>query len=190
MEWILNKVYYRVVYIIVSIVSAMIAMIPGFVVMAVPENLAWIGYVLIFPCIMQIFFVFGPVLGVLSTYRNACSKRGLIHEADIYKLFEQNGTANLHVADIDQLPRYNVEYPQTKFFVRERAIPLVCEIGDQSVSHRDVEIICEHCHKTFTKDILEDSTFRHCPGCGNRILTYRAPKEWMEERLSSSGINT
>ena len=39
----------------------------------------------------------------------------LIRENDVYALFQANGTAHLHVADIDQLPRVKYEAPRAKW---------------------------------------------------------------------------
>lgn len=182
MSWITNKAYYRFIYIMICIVSALIAVCPGVVVALIPESMTWIGILMIGPCIAQIFFVATPITNALEEYHNACSKRGLIHEQDIYKLFEKNGTAKLHVADIDKLPRYNVDIPDTKYQLFTETIPV---IEDSSGTERNIKrdyVRCIHCDYTFPASVIDDDEFKHCPCCGRRITRYRVPKDWYESR--------
>ena len=43
---------------------------------------------------------------------------GYIKDTDVYALFQQNGTAHLHVADIDQLPRVG----DSVYYVHDRDV--------------------------------------------------------------------
>ena len=184
MDWIKNKAYYRFVCIYISIVSAIITVSPALIAMLLPDNLVWIVALMIPFTVVQIFFVTTPVLNALESYRNANLKRGLIHENDIYALFEENGTAKLHVGDIDTLPRYNVEIPETK-------VTMVPKegfwIGDSEIWQKTGEPTkhllptCNTCGKEFGMKFFEDSTFKHCPGCGKRITLARIPDGWLEE---------
>lgn len=175
MDWVHNKVYYRFIYIMINIVSALIAVSPGIIAIWIPEDLTWLLAIMIPFTVGQIFFVATPIINVLEAYKKANSQRGLIHEADIYRLFEQNGTANLHVADIDQLPRYNVEIPETKFQLFIESIPVIVDdVGTEKMVNRGYTM-CLNCKKTFPTEIVEDEDFKHCPCCGNRIVRYRIP---------------
>lgn len=182
MSWITNKVYYRFIYVMICIVSALIAVCPGVISVFIPEGMTWLVILMIMPCVGQIFFVATPITNALEEYRNACSKRGLIHEQDIYKLFEKNGTAKLHVADIDKLPRYNVDIPDTKYQLFTETIPV---IEDSSGTERNIKrdyVRCTHCDYTFPAMVIDDDEFKHCPCCGRRITRYRVPKDWYESR--------
>lgn len=182
MDWVQNKFCYRFIYACVCIVSAFIAVSPGVIAIFIPEELTWMIVLMLPITVGQIFFVATPITNVLSAYKEASGKRGLIHEQDIYKLFEKNGTAKLHVGDIDQLPRYNVEIPETKFQLFTENIPVVVdEAGTEKMVNRGYTM-CLNCKKTFSTDIIEDEDFKHCPCCGNRIVRYRVPKDWFESR--------
>lgn len=182
MDWVQNKFYYRFIYTCICIVSALIAVSPGVIAIFIPEEFTWMIVLLIPITVGQIFFVATPITNVLSAYKEASGKRGLIHEQDIYKLFEKNGTAKLHVADIDQLPRYNVDIPDTKVQVVVEKIPVVVEDGEGEKMVSRGYAICLNCHKTLDISIIDDEDFKHCPCCGNRITRYRVPKEWIESR--------
>lgn len=184
MDWIHNKAYYRFIYIMINIFSALITISPALIILYLPENLHWIAFILVPVTVSQIFFIATPVINVLEAYKNATSKRGLIHEKDIYALFKENGTAQLHVGDIDTLPRYNVEIPETKvtmvpkegFWIQDSDIWQ--ETGEPT---KRLFPICITCGKELGMQFFEDDTFKHCPGCGNRITLARIPNDWLEE---------
>lgn len=184
MDWIHNKAYYRFIYIMINIFSTLITVSPVFIVLCLPENVHWIAIILIPFTVAQIFVVTTPVLSALEAYKNACSKRGLIHEKDIYALFKEDGTAKLHVGDIDTLPRYNVEIPETKvtmvpkeaFWIQDSDIWQ--ETGEPT---KRLLPTCTTCGKELGMQFFEDDTFKHCPGCGNRITLARIPNGWLEE---------
>ena len=182
MDWVQNKFCYRFIYACVCIVSAFIAVSPGVIAIFIPEELTWMIVLLIPITVGQIFFVATPITNVLSAYKEASGKRGLIHEQDIYKLFEKNGTAKLHVADIDQLPRYNVDIPYTKYQLFTEKIPVVDETTDEDTYITRSYVRCLHCNYTFPASVVDDEDFKHCPCCGNRIARYRVPKDWYEKR--------
>ena len=176
-----NKKYCTFVCILVSLGSAFVAVSPGVVAAMVPDKI-WIPAIMIPFTLAQLFFVGMPIVNTLEEYRKANSKRGLIHEKDIYKLFEKNGTAKLHVADIDKLPRYNVEIPETKYQLFTEKIPV---IEDSSGTERNITrsyVQCMHCNMTLPASIIDDEDFKHCPCCGNRISRFRVPTRWYEER--------
>lgn len=184
MNWIHNKAYYRFIVIMINIFSALITVSPVLVVLCLPKSFHCIAFVLIPFTVSQIFFIATPVLNVLEAYRNASSKRGLIHEKDIYALFKEDGTAKLHVGDIDTLPRYNVEIPETKvtmvpkeaFWIQDSEIWQ--ETGEPT---KRLLPTCTTCGKELGMQFFEDDTFKHCPGCGNRITLARIPNGWLEE---------
>ena len=184
MDWIKNKAYYRFIYIMINIFSGLITVSPAFLVFCLPENLLWIVFILIPVTVSQIFFVATPVLNVLEAYRNASSKRGLIHEKDIYALFKEDGTAKLHVGDIDTLPRYNVEIPETKVtMVPKEAFWIQDSEIWQNTGKPTKQLLptCTTCGKELGMRFFEDDTFKHCPGCGKRITLARIPNDWLEE---------
>jgi len=193
MDWMHNKAYYRFVYIMINIFSALITVSPAILVLLLPENLQWIAFILIPFTISQIFFVATPVLSVLEAYKNASSKRGLIHEKDIYALFKEDGTAKLHVGDIDTLPRYNVEIPETKvtmvptegFWIQDSEIWQ--QTGEPT---KHLLPVCNSCGKELGMKFMEDSTFKHCPGCGKRITLARIPNNWLEEMQAQEELRT
>lgn len=176
-----NKTYNKIICIVVSLAGAFCTVLPG-IIAAITNNL-WSG-LLIIPCTVQLFFVTMPVVATLQEYQRANSKRGLIHEKDIYALFKEDGTAKLHVGDIDTLPRYNVEIPETKVtMVPKEAF----WIQDSDIWHETGEPTkrllptCTTCGKELGMQFFEDDTFKHCPGCGNRITLARIPNGWLEE---------
>lgn len=184
MNWIHNKAYYWFIVIMINVFSALITVSPAFLVFCLPENLLWIVLILIPVTVSQIFFVATPVLNVLEAYRNASSKRGLIHEKDIYALFKEDGTAKLHVGDIDTLPRYNVEIPETKVTMLPKEAFWIqdSEIW-QNTGKPTKQLLptCTTCGKELGMQFFEDDTFKHCPGCGKRITLARIPNDWLEE---------
>lgn len=143
-----------------------------FVIVTVTDVI-WLGCVFVVPCVLQCMFIAAPVCDALHDYYVAYSKRGLIHESDIYNLFEENGTAKLHVGDIDTLPRYNVYIPETYvtlkpekgFWIQDSAIWQ--ETGEPVSRYFPV---CDNCGRNIGAASMEDDTFRHCPGCGKRII--------------------
>lgn len=177
-----NKHFCNFVIFLIAMISAAVALSPGFIVTALPDHLWWILIFFIPPCVAQVFYIAMPIMHTLQEYQGASSKRGLIHEKDIYKLFEQNGTAKLHVSDIDQLPRYNVDIHDVKYQLFTEKIPV---IEDGSGTERHIErsyVRCLHCDYTFPAAVIDDEDFKHCPCCGNRISKYRVPQEWYESR--------
>ena len=184
MDWIKNKAYYRFIYIMINIFSGLITISPAFLVFCLPENLLWIVLILIPVTVSQSIFVAAPVLNVLEAYRNASSKRGLIHEKDIYALFKENGTAKLHVGDIDTLPRYNVEIPETKVTMVPKEAFWIQDSEIWQVTGKPTKQLlptCTTCGKELGMQFFEDDTFKHCPGCGKRITLARIPNDWLEE---------
>ena len=73
----------------------------------------------------------------------------LVNVNDVYALFKQNGTAQLHVADIDQLPRVKYEAPRAKW--------KLCNSGKGT---------CSRCHFTQTGIWDYDHYQRFCGVCG------------------------
>ena len=177
-----NKHFCKFVIFLIAVISAAVAVSPAFIAAALPDQLWWICAIAVPPCAFQVFFVAMPIMNTLQEYQRANSIRGLIHESDIYKLFEKNGTAKLHVADIDKLPRYNVDIPDTKYQLFTETIPV---IEDSSGTERNIErsyVRCLHCDYTFQSTVIDDKDFKHCPCCGRRITRYRVPKDWYESR--------
>lgn len=178
-----NKKYITFLKVCISITSAVVSVLPAILVASLNCLHIW-NILLIFPCVLQIFLVATPVVNILDSYYIAQSKRGLIHEKDIYALFNEDGTAKLHVGDIDTLPRYNVEIPETKvtmapkeaFWIQDSDIWQ--ETGEPTVRLLPT---CNTCGKELGMNFFEDSTFKHCPGCGNRITLLRIPNDWLEE---------
>ena len=78
----------------------------------------------------------------------------LIQENDIYALFKPNGTAQLHVADIDQLPRVEAEPVVHAAWVYKRIFG-----SDWSM------LCCSHCLETEGAH----STYDYCPNCGAKM---------------------
>lgn len=166
-----NRKYNQLVRAIIMVVSIIFILAP-FVIVTVTDNL-WLAGLSILPCVLQCMFIAVPVCDALEEYYIANSKRGLIHESDIYSLFEENGTAKLHVGDIDTLPRYNVYIPETYvtlrpekgFWIQDSAIWQ--ETGEPVSRYFPV---CDNCGRNIGAASMEDDTFRHCPGCGKRII--------------------
>ena len=74
----------------------------------------------------------------------------LLNENNVYALFAPNGTARLHVADIDVLPRVDaVEV------VHGRWIDVRQYCGDY---------MCSNC-----KELSRTKTYNYCPGCGAKM---------------------
>lgn len=185
-----NKRFCTFTIFLIAIISAAVAVSPAFIAAALPDHLWWILVIFIPPCVAQVFCVAMPIMNTLQEYQKASSKRGLIHEQDIYKLFEKNGTAKLHVADIDKLPRYNVDIPDTKYQLFTETIPV---IEDSSGTERNIErsyVRCLHCDYTFPSTVIDDEDFKHCPCCGHRITRYRVPKDWYKKRAGLVCENT
>ena len=83
------------------------------------------------------------------------NNRRLIAENDIYALFEKNGTAKLHVADIDVLPRVDaveVVYGQWEDFCRGK---MCC----CSVCKAEFDNTCNEIH----------DEWHYCPNCGAKM---------------------
>lgn len=80
----------------------------------------------------------------------------LLNENDVYALFAPNGTARLHVADIDVLPRVGtVEVVHGRW---EKQL---------GIDH------CSVCHKVRPYDVQADTvnywTCNYCPSCGAKM---------------------
>ena len=60
---------------------------------------------------------------------------GYIKDTDVYALFQQNGTAHLHVADIDQLPRVG----DSIYYVHNRDIDEIDEIDHSFFWSKDYD---------------------------------------------------
>ena len=74
-----------------------------------------------------------------------------IEENEIYNLFNARGVAQLHVGDIDVLPRVEI-----KEAVRGRWEE--ADDGDGAV--------CSVCREDFCNIYLEIDRFNYCPNCG------------------------
>lgn len=76
----------------------------------------------------------------------------LLDENDVYALFGRSGTAHLHVADIDMLPRVDaVEVVHGRWDV---------EVG----MNYNKERICPVCNKH-----IESNYWNYCPNCGTKM---------------------
>lgn len=185
MEILTNKKYNMFLRVYVFILSAIVSVVPV-IIAAITDTTVW-SAILIGPCVLQVFVVAIPLINVLTSYYNAHTKRGLIHESDIYKLFEEDGTAKLHVGDIDTLPRYNVEIPETKW----RMVPVKAFwIDDQDTWMETGEMTtkflpeCDNCGAQFGRAVLENDNWNTCPCCGSRITGVLVPKN--EDILSNT----
>lgn len=173
----------RIVRVIIMVCSVLLIMAP-LVIVTVTDSL-WLGGISIIPCVLQCMLIAVPICDVLEEYYLANSKRGLIHEQDIYNLFEQNGTAKLHVGDIDTLPRYNVYIPETYvtlrpekgFWIQDR------EIWEKTGEPTELLLpSCDNCGRHIPSSSMEDKTYRHCPGCGKRIIGAKRVKMGCDEK--------
>ena len=76
---------------------------------------------------------------------------GYIKDTDVYALFQQNGTAHLHVADIDQLPRVG----DSVYYVHDRDVYQIDHSFFWSKDYDKVEdILLERDKKRYEKDII------------------------------------
>ncbi len=74
----------------------------------------------------------------------------LVNVNDVYSLFEKNGTARLHIADIDQLPRVKYQAPRAKWI----------KTSYWGVSR------CSNCNKPSTTPDCLGEFHKYCPECG------------------------
>ena len=75
----------------------------------------------------------------------------LINVNDVYSLFDKSGFARLHVADIDTIPRVNVEPVRHGQWIEYQIPPIIC---------------CSNCD--WATDVKEKN-FNYCPNCGAKM---------------------
>lgn len=85
-------------------------------------------------------------------------KKRLIAENDVYELFDKNGIAKLHVADIDLLPRVD-------------AVPVVHGRWwyNNPTDTLNEHLMCTACKCLFWKNIEEMVSYPYCPNCGAKM---------------------
>lgn len=85
----------------------------------------------------------------------------LLDEDDVYALFAPNGTARLHVADIDVLPRVDaVEVVHGQWIPKYK---MNWWIGTQDIDG----FTCNQCARYFKSKLR----LNYCPNCGAKMKT-------------------
>ena len=79
------------------------------------------------------------------------NEKQLIDANDVYSLFDVNGFANLHITDIDAIPRVNVEPVRHGQWIEYQIPPIIC---------------CSNCD--WATDVKEKN-FNYCPNCGAKM---------------------
>ena len=94
------------------------------------------------------------------------NEKRLIAENDIYALFEKNGTAKLHVADIDVLPRVDaVEVVHGRWENANDGTHFCSNCGcDATYTWDDID-------RSFINlaDDVPDRNTNYCPNCGAKM---------------------
>ena len=87
----------------------------------------------------------------------------LLDENDVYALFAPNGTARLHVADIDVLPRVNIKEVVHGRWEKD---PDMRRMDGYIYDYR-----CSHCHLPAVKGYYNnnDRFTIYCPNCGAKM---------------------
>ena len=78
----------------------------------------------------------------------------LLDENDVYALFARNGTARLHVADIDVLPRVDAKKVKHGWWIETEFV---------SVS------LCSCCNKASATPDCMKVFYNYCPNCGAKM---------------------
>jgi DNA-directed RNA polymerase subunit RPC12/RpoP len=78
-----------------------------------------------------------------------------IEENEIYKLFNARGVAQLHVGDIDVLPRVEVKEVVHGWWLPSESMALSAK--------------CSECKGWVTKHSINEPDFKFCPYCGAKM---------------------